>query len=500
MKMIYETISGHADRFPENIALQSGNRLVTYASLQKHIWNLASEFIENDVKILGLYLDNGVDWVLVDLAAQFAGITLVPLPAFFTARQINYIFEKANIDSVVSSSRNIIPESCRVAITAGLAPDVNLYKCNNISRNYNSLKNTGKITFTSGTTGEPKGVCLTNDSLTNVANSLVTATHKINIQKHLCLLPLTVLLENIAGVYAPLLKGATCQLPSLADTGLTGATGFNANKMLNCLDHYQPDSIILLPQMLHDLVYTIESDQDKPESLKFIAVGGGVISPILIKRAREKGLPVYEGYGLSECSSVVSINVPENDRPASAGKLIDNIQITISGENEIMLKGNFMQGYLGDTAIDNNAWYATGDIGKIDQDGYLHIKGRKKNIFITSYGRNVSPEWIESELLNTSVIRQVVVFGEAKPVNCAVIVPSDARTDDRLIARAIDITNRNLPEYAQIYYWIRAKQDFNLQNGLATANGRPVRERIYKLHEREIDSLFEQKRVTGRSV
>lgn len=497
MTLIIEAINNHANTNPGSVALHSGNRKITYAALQKNIWKLATVLIENDVKILGLYLDNGIEWVMIDLASQCAGITLVPLPSFFSGKQIKYIFDKANLDAVVCMDRTIIPDSCERLSTSELISGVNLYKCFGDFNRYNSLKHTGKITFTSGTTGSPKGVCLTNNSISRVAESLVNATRCAGIEKHLSLLPLSTLLENIAGIYAPLLKGATCQLPTLAETGLTGASGFNVTRMLECLDRYKPDSIILLPQMLSDLVCAIESGLKFPDSLKFIAVGGGVISSSIIKRARLHNLPVYEGYGLSECGSVIALNTPQYDRPGSAGKPLNNIDVSLAEDGEIMVKGNFMQGYLGGQAIDNNEWLATGDIGEIDEDGFLYVTGRKKNIFITSFGRNVSPEWAESELINTTAIKQAVVFGEARPVNCAVIVPENKWVEDHFIGSAVDLVNRGLPDYARVFYWVKAKEEFNPANGLATANGRPVRDRIYKLYENEINRCYEKLLISG---
>lgn len=497
MNQILEAISRHAKNTPGNIALHSRESEILYADLQKQIWKIATVFIENEVRVLGLYLENSIEWVLIDLAAQCAGVTLVPLPFFFSKNQIEFIFEKANIDSVISDNSEFLPYSYKITIIRKLESGINLYKRKKCSSNYSSLKHTGKITFTSGTSGQPKGVCLTNNSIASIAASLVAVTKFIQIKKHLCLLPLSTLLENIAGVYAPLLKGITCQLPSLKETGLSGATGFEASRMFDCINKYQPNSMILLPQMLQGLMCGLEAGSSIPDSLKFIAVGGGMISMSLIKRARAKKIPVYEGYGLSECASVVTLNVPDNDRPGSAGKILNNIEVHLSDDNEILLKGNFMQGYLGGKAISNDEWFATGDVGKIDEKGFVYITGRKKNIFITSFGRNVSPEWTESELICSPLIKQAAVFGEARPANCAIIVPVDIHTYDCLIENAIDMANKNLPDYARIHYWIRAKEEFNLKNGLGTANGRPVRDKLYKLYESDINNCYEKKLSFG---
>lgn len=492
MNRVFKSIAEHAVKKPEIIALHSGPRKISYAELNDEIKRTATFFIENNIRVLGLYLDNCIEWVLADLAAQYAGITLVPLPLFFSGEQIKFIFTKTRIDSVISFDNEIITEIFNADSISELAPGINLYRCKSRHESYNSLKNTGKITFTSGTTGQPKGVCLTNESLMDVASSLLNVTSSLDIESHLCLLPLSTLLENIAGIYSPLLKGVTCQLPSIRDTGLRGATELDVSRMIDCVNYYKPNSVIFFPQMLNDLVNEAESGVQITDALKFVATGGGVIPPSLIKRARKMKLPVYEGYGLSECASVVSLNVPGNESIGSTGKIFNNIEIRIADDNEVLLKGNFMQGYLAGDPLHRNDWIATGDVGNLDKDGFLHITGRKKNIFITSFGRNVSPEWTESEITGLPGIKNAVVFGESKPANCAVIVTANNNIPDSLVETAIDKANKNLPDYARIHYWIRAKENFSSENGLCTTNGRPVRDKIYSIYRAEIENCYKK--------
>lgn len=488
---VLDVIAVHATNTPGRVALRAGAKTLTYSALYEQLRLLAGRFLESDVQILGLYLDNGIAWVLIDLAAQYAGIVLVPLPRFFSPRQLEHIIARTNIDTIISLHREIIPCGFRPKPVVSMPlSGINLYRRATNANTRISLKQTGKITFTSGTTGVPKGVCLTNRAINRVALALHEITQTIAIDSHLCLLPLSTLLENIAGVYAPLIKGACCLLPATAETGLGGATQFDTTQMLNCLDRYRPRSIILLPQMLHDLVIAVESGTPCPDYLNFVAAGGGVVAPAVIERARHVGLPVFEGYGLSECASVVALNTSTADRIGSVGRLLPDVEIRIADDNEILLRGEFMQGYLGERARCRQDWLATGDIGSIDEEGFLHITGRKKNVFITSFGRNVSPEWIESTLLNSGVIKQAIVFGEARPVNCAVIAVAGEHIEDHLIDSVIDNANEMLPDYARVGYWIRARDEFQVKNGLATANGRPLRNEIYRLYEREIENCY----------
>ena len=113
----------------------------------------------------------------------------------------------------------------------------------------------------------------------------------------------------------------------------------------------------------------------------------------------------------------------------------------------------------------------TGDAGYFDEDGYLYITGRIKQIIVSSFGRNISPEWVESNCLNEPEIQQIAVFGEAQPSLSAVIYATEHRSDAQLAA-AIDRANTRMPDYAQIKHWCRAAQPFSLNNQMLTDNGK----------------------------
>jgi acyl-CoA synthetase (AMP-forming)/AMP-acid ligase II len=131
----------------------------------------------------------------------------------------------------------------------------------------------------------------------------------------------------------------------------------------------------------------------------------------------------------------------------------------------------------------------TGDRGRLDAEGYLYIEGRKKNVLITSYGRNVSPEWPEAELLSGPAIAQAAVFGEARPRLCALVVPA-AGAFAAAIDAQVRAANSRLPDYARIGAWLPADAPFTPQNGLATANGRARRERIWQVYGARLDGLL----------
>ena len=128
------------------------------------------------------------------------------------------------------------------------------------------------------------------------------------------------LLENVAGVYGPLLANGTVIVPSLADVGLGGSSSIDVERLLACISLHDPESLILVPEILRVLTIAAERGWRPPTSLRFVAVGGSRVAPELIDKARGVGLPVYEGYGLSECGSVVSLNVVGHTRTGTAGQ------------------------------------------------------------------------------------------------------------------------------------------------------------------------------------
>lgn len=306
--------------------------------------------------------------------------------------------------------------------------------------------------------------------------------------RHLCALPLATLLENIAGVYVPLLAGAQTFVYPMDNVGLRGATEFDAFHFQHILAETQTTTTVLVPHLLQKLVEASEQTQSGISSLRFIAVGGAPVSPELLERARSCQLPVFEGYGLSECSSVVAVNNPRAHRPGSVGKPLPHVELKFAEDGEILVRGSRFTCYLGEYNDDLD-YVATGDMGYLDDDGYLYLSGRKKNMFITAFGRNVSPEWVERELVLHDAIEQAVIFGEARPWNVAVIVPA-LNSSELDVTNAIKAINQILPDYARIKTWIKATESFQVSNQLLTATGRLRRQELWQRYSGQIEQLY----------
>jgi long-subunit acyl-CoA synthetase (AMP-forming) len=265
--------------------------------------------------------------------------------------------------------------------------------------------------------------------------------------------------------------------------------------MLKALSEHSATSAIFSPQMLQGAVDALETGQSKPEQLRFIALGGAAVSKRLLDRAAQMGLPVFEGYGLSEFSSVVCLNRPAEARRGSVGKPLEHVELRIAEDGEVLISGNLFAGYLGESGeTPFSEWWRSGDIGRLDDDGYLHLQGRRRHIFITAYGRNVSPEWVERELTLEPAIAQAAVFGEARPWNLGVIVPS-AGSDTAAVDVAIQRVNRLLPDYARVSQWFPADQPFQLENGQLSGTGRLRRETIFQHYRGRIEAHYAEERV-----
>ena len=455
----FNSLQAHGER----IALVEAGRSLDYATLLSEIGARSQTLHQLGARRLGLALDNGIDWVLWDLAALQAGVVCVPLPGFFSADQQKHVLDSAGVDSLIAAEPSLYKDLGFSAGPSGIWV-----------RNPDSVadlpQGTLKITFTSGTTGNPKGVCLDADLQLRVAFSLWQASLACEVEKHLCVLPLATLLENIAGIYAPLLAGACIELVPMTQIGLRGASQFDLPSFLDTLNRVQPHSLILLPQLLLALVTAAERGLPIPASLRCIAVDGGRVAPPLLERAEALGLPVYEGYGLSECASVVCLNAPGQCYAGTVGKPLQHVQLQLAADGEVLVKGAQMLGYVGEPVL-TGEWLATGDLGHFAGE-YLVLHGRKRHQFITAYGRNVNPEWVEAELVQQLPIAQAWLQGEAMPANVAVIVPRFSATTDAEIDSAIAEINQRLPDYAQVHHWLRATEAFSASNGLATANGR----------------------------
>jgi len=495
MEQLFKALETRAIHFPEKKALISsdGRAQVTINNQQllENILCIGAFYEKEGMKCIGLYMDNCAQWILCDLAAAKLGITLVPIPLFFTPSQVEHLVNSAGVEAIITLSvmSGLLKSNASLNFeeTTTDLPITGTVMLRIATQNKVDLANSIKITYTSGSTGEPKGVCLSAQNIAAVCEGIEASMSSMATTNHLCVLPLATLLENVAGVYVCLMHGGVVITEPLTALGFLSNAEFDISKLLGKIAFYQVGSIILLPQMLTLLVNDFnETVAAQCANLQFIAVGGGKTSKQALTQAKALNLPVFEGYGLSECSSVVCLNLPSQERIGSVGKPLPHVCVVISEEGEIIIEGQTMLGYLGelDQPLER---ICTGDLGYIDEDGYVFVSGRKNNKIISSFGRNISPEWVEATLSISPVIAQIAVFGEARPSLSAVIVSCK---DNQEIEKAIDECNKNLPDYAQVRQWVRAEQPFTPNNNLLTNNGRIKRLEIKNIYQENLDALY----------
>jgi len=520
MEKLFQALRFRADLFPHQPALitDNGENQATLSNQQllQEISKVEKSFKEQNAKCIGLYMDNCSEWIICDLAAAKLGITLVPIPLFFTTTQIGHLAKSAQLDVIITKKNlimalttnkhlNFVSDHKIEGIDKGdtepkqlplnetvMLPIFKNCHLDSLSNSINKdLAFITKITYTSGSTGEPKGVCLSKDNIAAVCEGIEDSMTQMGISDHLCVMPLATLLENIAGVYICLLRGGTVITAPLTTLGFVSNVEFDIDKLVNKIAFHKVGSIILLPQILKCLVHASnETVLKKCASLVFIALGGGKSSQDILQKAIDSGLPVYEGYGLSECCSVVSLNLPQEQKIGSVGKVLPHAQVSIAEDGEIIINGQAMLGYLNELGgLDQtNEKIHTGDLGYIDEDGFIYVSGRKKNTIVSSFGRNISPEWVEASLVSSSVISQVAVFGEARPALSAIVVTNNHNNLE--VKNAIQECNKYLPDYAQIHHWLIADTPFNTQSNTLTSNGRLKRKNIELIYEDKLAELY----------
>lgn len=326
------------------------------------------------------------------------------------------------------------------------------------------------IIFTSGTTGKSKGVMLTQNNLaTNVLSVDFTSD------------PGTVMLSVLP------IHHAFCLVMDWLKGFSLGATVCINDSLLHMVKNmsvFQPDVMLMVPLMVETIYKRLSAaDPSIPkevlaknvfgENLKIIFSGGAHLDPYYIDKFAEYGVNIYEGYGMSECSPVISNNVPESHKAGSIGKPLCNAEIKFEN-GEILVKGSsVMKGYykMPDETAETlkDGWLHTGDKGYIDEDGFLFINGRVKNLIILSNGENISPEEIENKLGLNPLVGEVIVTGENNGLTARIFPDPDVVAAKGLDADAIqaglqaflDEYNKSQPTYRQIISLVVRKNPFN---------------------------------------
>jgi long-subunit acyl-CoA synthetase (AMP-forming) len=472
MSFLLEVLEGHAEGRPRAAALEDDQgRCMSWRALEqavaRELRSLRADALDSRWP-LALQADQGIGHCVADLALMEAGIPVLSLPLFFTPAQRKHALRESGARGVLHGFSGGL--SWRVPGVSGTVPAL--------------PEGTARISYTSGSTGTPKGICLAAEHLLQVARAVIDTVAPQHVGRHLAILPPGLLLENVAGCYATLLAGGTYIAASQASVGLADPFRPDFGAMAAAIERLGATSIILVPEYLAGLVAWLERSGKRLPELTLVAVGGARVTARLLRRALAVGLPVRQGYGLTECGSVVCLHDGTDRSLGSVGATLGAHRLQLAPDGEIVIRGALYLGTVG--APRASELFHTGDIGRFDADGRLWIEGRKSNLIVTSFGRNISPEWIESLLLEQPAIAQAMVHGDGAAQLSALLVP---RGDADRLAAAVAAVNAALPDYARIGAW-REVAPFTLANGQLTGNGRLRRAHIHQQMQEHADAVL----------
>jgi long-chain acyl-CoA synthetase len=321
-----------------------------------------------------------------------------------------------------------------------------------------------EIVYTSGTTGEPKGVILTNRNIVSNIRSVGKILSFNKDWRFLSILPMSHMFEQTVGLFIPLFFGCS----------ITYLKSRKSSVIMKAMQEERITSIITVPlmlQTLRDRIFREVKSQNREAlfnmmlgiarrlprrgrrvpfrtlhnkfggDLEFFCVGGAPLDPETERFWNTVGIKVVQGYGLTETSPIITCNTITEPRAGTVGRVLPDQHLKLSENGEILVKGdNVTSGYykrpdLHDQYFEDG-WYCTGDVGELDQEGYLRIKGRTKNMILTASGMNVYPEDIEEALNRNSVVKDSCVLGldrEGKIVIHAVLLLADSAADGKSI-------------------------------------------------------------------
>jgi len=429
---------------PQDHAFSQDDRTLPYAELAQSVGGLSQELEATNANTTAIFAPNGLEWVIADLSVAFAGKTMVPLPTFFSEIQLRHIIQDAGVDRILATrdtraqAEALGPPVTEVILDGPAAP---------LQNGQNRGREAGRIIYTSGTTGTPKGVRLGDAQIGASAKGLMAASGACVEDRYLSVLPFSLLLEQVAGIAVPLLVGAPV---SIAANAAAAALQGDATPLMNAFEKTGATTSVLVPGLLDAWVKTLAATGNTaPSTLRFVAVGGAPVSQDLPQTAWKLGIPVHEGYGLSECCSVVSVNRPGLRTANTTGQPIPGVTVTLE-DGEIVVHGDtVMSGYLGRNDDPGGVW-RTGDLGEFTPEGALRVLGRKDNLIVTQTGRNISPEWIESVCeASPDIYKAMLVQVDDRDLVLIVLIdPSSSRTTADITAH-LRVQFATLPDYAR---------------------------------------------------
>jgi long-subunit acyl-CoA synthetase (AMP-forming) len=448
---------------------------------------------------VGVLCGNTPEFVVADLALLAARRTEVPVPLAFSRDQAAGLLLEAEICLVdeFGAARldewgrdNVLPAGCRVVeirlaeLVRGTVP----YAVPAGDEDWIC-----KIIHTSGTTSLPKGVRIRSHGVDALIGSLHSAMPARAFTRYVSFVPFSLLIEQVTGLYLVVLDGG-CVTLLPPDAPLVGTSGAAVETVLPLLAAARPTAVVATPAPVTALLAAARRASAAGEDVSralfgteqtpLICCGGAPVHPDTLRELDTFGIAVHEGYGLSENSSVVSLNTPGARRIGTVGRPLDHVSVRLGEDGELLVRSASL--FAGYTREDPSScdvvdgWLHTGDLASIDEDGYLTITGRKKNVIITAAGRNVAPEWVEAQYTRLPFVRAVAVVGNGLPALNGLFV-IDPDTDPAEAQRAIAAFGaEHLSAVERVEKVHLMSTEDAAYRRLFTVTGRPVRKAITK--------------------
>lgn len=530
-----------------------------------------------------LFAENCPEWFVADLACQLQGVISVPIYPTLPVGQVAAILRdsgarwvffsdaakhKLLLDAQATLAEPLGLVALEPGVTLGTALETLLAEGQALQaatplaalRGRVAADDVASLIYTSGTTGEPKGVMLTHKNF--VANMLASSEVFSMGPDDLAMsfLPLSHVFERTCdhlffyrGVpvhYVPVIERVPPALPEIRPTVLPSVPRLYERAYLKVLANVQKDS----PWKRRVFFWAVEVGKRYATAHErgafigpWLRLQRGVAQRLVYGKLQERfggrlrlpisggaplpreigaffaalGVPLYQGYGLTETAPVLTVNHPRAQREGSVGRPLPGVEIRIAGDGEILAKSpGVMRGYWQKPeataeVFDAEGWFHTGDIGYLDADGFLFITDRKKDILVTSGGKNVAPQPIEKALLASGLLSQAVVVGDGYPQITALLVPNvetlgaelgvhdpaelarDRRAEER-IQKALDLVNRGLAEHERVRRFRLLERELSIADGELTPTLKVKRKVVLEKYRGLIASMYlKTQRVEG---
>ncbi|MEM8947269.1 MAG: AMP-dependent synthetase/ligase [Planctomycetota bacterium] len=364
---------------------------------------------------------NSIDWIFADLAILSLGAAHVPLHATLDTSQL--------VDQISLADPKVVVVENASELALTLQPKTLDYAelgFEQVSKRHElevAASQLATLLFTSGTTGQPRGVMLTHENLVSNAIAVSEAVGSDTNETRLCFLPLSHIYARTCDLYSWLYRGSKLVLAESRDT-IVRDCQLAKPTVINGVPYFYQK----IAQQLGDAGPGALKKLFGGE-LKRCFCGGAAVAPEVERLFERQGLPILTGYGLTEASPVISATRHDDYRAGTVGRPMANLDVKLSDEGEILVRGpSVMQGYWQDQAATDEAildgWLHTGDLGEFDGAGHLRIVGRQKEIIVLSTGKNVAPSRVEQLLSGSPMIEHICVVGDAEKCLGALIVPN----------------------------------------------------------------------------